>query len=165
MRRLGVAVAVLALALAGCGDKKKAVTFTDNEGEYLDLGGLRYQVQLSRQLNPYDIEDKAYLQGIPASLAKLAPGDSWFAVFLRVENPHSHPVPAATSFLLRDTQNNTFVPVPIPAGNPFAYEGGTVQPKDNLPHRSRSRSSTSRSAAPRSSSRCRWRPTPTARSS
>ena len=133
MRRLGVAVAVLALALAGCGDKKKTVTFTDNEGQYLDLGGLRYQVQLSRQLNPYDVEDRAYLQGLPRSVSSLRAGESWFAVFLRVENPSSHPVPAATSFVLKDTQNNRFVPVPIASINPFAYEGGFVQAKDNLP--------------------------------
>ena len=34
------------------------------EGTYLDLGGLKYQVQISRLLNPSSIEDRAYLVGL-----------------------------------------------------------------------------------------------------
>ena len=43
---------------------------------YLDVGDLKYQVQVSRQLNPSDTEDKAYLAGLTAQQAKLAPTQS-----------------------------------------------------------------------------------------
>ena len=132
LRRLAI-IAFAGLLIAGCGNKQATRTFSDSEGDYLDLGGLKYQVQMSRQLNPYDVEDHAYLAGVPRSLAHLGPNDSWFAVFIRVENLHNKPIQAAGSFVLKDTQGNTFLPVPISRTNPFSYHGGFVAPKGNLP--------------------------------
>jgi len=133
-RRLAlIMVAVLALAGAGCGNKKDEITHAENEGLYLDLGGLKYQVQMSRQLNPNDVEDQSYLTGVPRALLGLAPGDSWFAVFVRVENNGDKPLPAADSFVLRDTQENTFLPLPIARINAFSYHGGVIPPKNTLP--------------------------------
>jgi len=126
-------IAAAALLLAGCGNKQAIRSFSDNEGDYLDLGGLKYQVQMSRQLNPYDVEDHAYLAGVPRSLAHLGPNDSWFAVFIRVENGSDKPKQAAGSFILKDTQGNTFLPVPISRENAFSYHGGFVAAKGNLP--------------------------------
>lgn len=132
-RVLVIAVALLALAAAGCGNKKDEIKFAENEGLYLDLGGLKYQVEMSRQLNPADVEDHSYLTGVPRTLADLAPGDSWFAVFIRVENNGEKYLPAADSFVLRDTRDDTFLPVPIARTNPFSYHGGFVAPKNTLP--------------------------------
>lgn len=132
IRRVAL-IAFAALLVAGCGNKQKATTFADTEGEYLDLGGLKYQVEMSRQLNPYDVEDHSYLSGIPRSLAKLGSGDSWFAVFIRVENGSDKYKRAAGSFVLKDTQGNTFLPVPISRTNPFSYHGGFVAPQNTLP--------------------------------
>jgi hypothetical protein len=132
-RVLVIAVALFALVGAGCGHKEDQTKFAENEGLYLDLGGLKYQVEMSRQLNPSDVEDHSYLTGVPRTLSSLAPGDSWFAVFIRVENNGDKYVPAADSFQLRDTQDHTFVPVPIARTNPFSYHAGFVAPKNTLP--------------------------------
>jgi hypothetical protein len=129
-------VALIALAGAGCGNKKDEIKLAENEGLYVDLGGLKYQVEMSRQLNPADVEDHSYLTGVPRQLSGLAPGDSWFAVFVRVENNGEKYLPAADSFVLRDTRGNTFTPVPIARTNPFSYHGGFVAPKNTLPPKS-----------------------------
>jgi hypothetical protein len=58
-----IAVGVLALPLGACG-KQKTTTFSASEGTYLNVGPMAYQVQVSRVLNPKDIEDRNYLQGV-----------------------------------------------------------------------------------------------------
>ena len=47
------------------GTSTNIVTVAETEGIYVDVGGLTYQVQLSRFLNPGDVEDKQYLYGLP----------------------------------------------------------------------------------------------------
>ena len=60
-----VLAAASAGALAGCGNKLEVRTVGETEGIYIDVGELRYQVQLSRIINPNDIEDRHYLAGLP----------------------------------------------------------------------------------------------------
>src|SRR5208282_3887936 len=80
------------LALAACGKAHSRGTTGTKAGEsgakgrYLNVGQLLYEVQLSRELNPYNTEDATYLQDVPASERTLAPGQEWFAVFLQVYN-------------------------------------------------------------------------------
>jgi hypothetical protein len=124
---------VAAAPLAGCGNKKDVIKTGETEAVYLDLGQLRYQVQISRELNPRDVEDRAYLVGIPRSIATLKPGESWFGVFVRVENDHAHAFQAASEFELGDTSGTLYHPVPIPRTNPFAYVAGPVAGKGTLP--------------------------------
>jgi hypothetical protein len=112
-------VLVLALALSACGDKEKTVTFGATEGAYLDAGDLRYQVQISRELNPADPEDHGYLIGADENTVR--PTETWFGVFMRVQNTTSSRHPAAREFELSDTQGNTWRPIPLPADNVFAY--------------------------------------------
>ena len=136
MRRLAlITAAVLAAAapLAGCGNKEDEVLVAETEGAYLDVGELRYQVQISRQLNPVDIEDRAYLQGIPPRERILKPGESWFGVFLRVENPSDEPQRATVDIELEDTQDTLYEPVRLSPENPFAYRGGVIQAAEQLP--------------------------------
>ena len=124
---------VAAVPLAGCGNKEEETKAGETEAAYLDLGNLRYQVQISRQLNPRDVEDRAYLQGLPRTAAQLKAGESWFAIFVRVENPHNRTIPAASQFELSDTSGTLYRPVPIPRANPFAYVAGPVAAKQTLP--------------------------------
>jgi hypothetical protein len=135
MRRLLTSVAVVALALvaAGCGNKEAKTLHGSTEGTYLDLGDLKYQVQISRLLNPASIEDRAYLVGLSASQRQLRPGQQWFAVFMRVENDSQKTGRAATDYQIVDTQNQKFRPIQIGSANVFAYRGGVLQPKDVLP--------------------------------
>ena len=135
MRRFALIAAVLAAAapLAGCGNKEDEILVAETEGAYLDVGELRYQVQISRQLNPVDIEDRAYFQGIPVRERILREGESWFGVFMRVENPSDEPQRATLDFELEDTQDTIYEPVRLAPENPFAYRGGVIQPAETLP--------------------------------
>ena len=90
MRRcLLLVIAVAALGVSGCGDKEQTITAGESEAAYVTLGDLQYQVQISRQLNPRDVEDRAYLTGIAPDQARLRPGESWFGVFLLVQNENT----------------------------------------------------------------------------
>src|SRR3984893_7452979 len=129
LRKLPLAVlAVLAvLALSACGESNTKVTTGTYAGEsganapYLNVGPLIYEVQLSRELNPSDTEDAAYLQGLPPAERRLAPNQEWFAVFVQVYNNNSHALPAASSPTVTDTQGNSYTPVVPEQSNQFAY--------------------------------------------
>lgn len=83
-RLLAVAlVAVFALVAAGCGEHSELEA---KEGGRIKLNNLYYQVQLSRQLNPKDVEDSYYVLDQPTP----AKGEVYFGVFMRVDN-EEHP--------------------------------------------------------------------------
>lgn len=130
--------AATSLVLAACGDSHTTVTVGDNTGaggvnaSYLDLGNLRYQVQISRQLNPFDPEDKSYLTALPAGTV-LGPNDMWFGIFLLVQNRSKQAEVATNQFTLTDTQGNAYHPVPIGASNVYAYHPQTIASANQLP--------------------------------
>ena len=136
---LAILALLAALALGACGNADTRVTTGTYAGEsgqnapYLNVGPLIYEVQLSRQLNPANIEDAAYLRGLTPIERRLAPGQEWFAVFMQVYNHSSIPLPAATNLTISDTQNNIYEPIVPDATNEFAYRGGLVPAKDQLP--------------------------------
>ena len=141
LRKLPLLALVLlaAIGLGACGDSHTKVTTGTYAGEsganapYLDVGPLVYEVQLSRQLNPYDTEDSAYLQGLSPEQQKLAPGQEWFAVFLQVYNNHSAAQPAASDLTITDTQGNRYQPIAPGATNDFAYRAGNVPGNGRVP--------------------------------
>jgi hypothetical protein len=124
---------VAATALAGCGNKEDKVLHGATEGIYLDLGELKYQVQISRVLNPTSPEDRSYLVGLDQSQAELPAGQEWFAVFMRVQNEDSRPHPAARDYTITDTQDTKFRPIQLGPDNVFAYRAGPVGPKSLIP--------------------------------
>jgi hypothetical protein len=132
-------VLIAAGALSACGDSHTKVTTGTYAGEsgvnapYLDVGPLTYQVQLSRQLNPYSTEDSSYLQGLTPAERKLEPGQEWFGVFMQVYNNGKHPQAAATDLAITDTQGNRYIPIVPSPTNAFAYRGGTVPANSRLP--------------------------------
>ncbi|MHB8532210.1 MAG: hypothetical protein ACYDC2_05775 [Solirubrobacteraceae bacterium] len=134
-----LAAAIAAFALSACGESHTRVTTGTYAGEsgqnapYLDVGPLIYQVQLSRQLNPANSEDQAYLSGLSPTQAKLEPGEEWFGVFLQVYNHEQVAHPAATDISIYDTQGNTYTPVIPEVANEYAYRGGPIQPKQQIP--------------------------------
>jgi hypothetical protein len=121
------AAAALSLGLAACGNKESHPTSADTEGPYVDAGPLSYQVQISRQLNPYSVEDHAYLAGVSAP----APTSTqlWFAVFMWAKNETHENATTSTDFDIVDTRGNRYYPVAInPQVNPFAWTGQTLRP-------------------------------------
>jgi hypothetical protein len=128
-----------AFALSACGDSHTKVSTGTYAGEsgvnapYLDVGPLVYEVQLSRELNPFDSEDANYLQGLTPPEQKLEAGQEWFGVFLQVFNNGSEDHTAATDIAITDTQGNRYIPIIPGAVNPFAYRAGSVPAKGRLP--------------------------------
>ena len=129
---IALACATFSLTLAACGDTTNN-RFGDNEGIYVDVGHLKYQVELSRQLNPYDVEDRNYVAGVSPKLSYLAPADQWFGVFMLVENKTGKPQQAASDYYITDTEDDVYRPVPIAATNPFAYTPILIGAHANLP--------------------------------
>jgi hypothetical protein len=134
IRRCALALlAAAAFTASGCGNKTAVTTVAPTEGIYLDLGGMQYQIQMSRYLNPADIEDKSFLLGLPSGVQAGA-GDIWFGIWMRVQNNTKKPLPVATDYEINDTQGAVYRPVPIDAkANPFAYQAGPVEPGKILP--------------------------------
>jgi hypothetical protein len=116
-----LAVALASTALTACGSKEDVVTHAETEAVYVSVGPeggpyLKYQVQVSRQLNPGDFqntasrgnqekvdpEDSEYLRGIPASQLQLkknpeTPLDDevYFGVFIQAANDTKTPLRSA----------------------------------------------------------------------
>lgn len=136
-------VLVLSLALTACGSgsEKEEIEgsgqahsgFAETEGIYVEVDGLKYQVQISRQLNPRTPDDAAYLEGIPEDERQLGPEQEWFAIFMRVENDGEEEHDAAGEFEIHDTQENVYTPVELPETNAFSYQPATVRPGDLIP--------------------------------
>jgi len=131
---------VPALALSACSDNSHTRvttgTYAGESGQnapYLNVGPLIYEVQLSRELNPSDTEDAAYLKGLTPAQRLLRPGEEWFAVFMQVYNETSAPHPVSTNLTISDTQENVYSPIVPDATNEFAYRGGLLGPKERLP--------------------------------
>ena len=137
-RRLTTTLALVAVAfglgIAGCGNKEEIRTLGETEGVYVDVGELVYQVQISRILNPNDAEDRAYLRGLPPG-ERLAPGETWFGVFMRVSNERGRTIKPASSFRIVDTQENEYEPVVLdPTANPFAYQPSPLRAGEVYPN-------------------------------
>ena len=130
----------LLLALAGCGNKEEVVKVGETEGAYLDVGGLKYQIQNSRELNVFSPDDRSYLRGLAPEDARLETGGAcqevFFAVFMRVENADSPTTEvSALDFEIRDTQANVYTPLEFtaPGGSEWAYRSEPVPPKQRRP--------------------------------
>jgi hypothetical protein len=130
-RLLTFAVLVAALAFAGCGDKHEYNLAAETEGEYVDVGNLVYQVQMSRFLNPGDREDREYLAELPAGTPQPTADETWFGVWMRVKNYSNETLQMADDFTVVDTQEKRFEPIPL--DGPFAYKAGMLGPDQVYP--------------------------------
>ena len=135
-RKLLLSLTVLAaLAVAGCGNKTDTAIVGETEGIYVTVDELTYQVQLSRILNPANVEDQAYLAGLPEGEEPTAE-EVWFAIFMRVENETDEELEAAEEFRIIDTQENRFEPIEIDTeANVFDYEARPIASGELLPER------------------------------
>ena len=125
-------VAVLGGGLAACGEHPPK-NIGKTEGAYVETGGLQYQVQISRQLNPSDFEDRDYLVGLPAG-TRLGKGEQYFAIFLRVFNREDEEARASRRFHMTDTTGKRYDPIAIDTRvNRVAFRPAIVGPADQLP--------------------------------
>jgi hypothetical protein len=129
-----VGLVVVAFAVSGCNKDVQAIEA--KEGGRVYMGNLFYQVNLSRMLNPKDVEDSYYLQGQPTP----APGDTYFGVFMRVDNETQHHriLPIGTDDMkIVTASGDVFKPIKVNAPgwgyapSPIGYRG--VIPVGNTP--------------------------------
>lgn len=117
-RVLAALLAGLALAAgaAACGDEEPELDVP--EGEPLELGGMEFDVQISRFLNPALPADANYLEGAPP----LEPGFQYFGVFMEVKNDGEEATVVPYPMKIVDTRGNVFVQEKM--DNPFALRPG-----------------------------------------
>jgi hypothetical protein len=131
-------IALAAVVTTGCGNKDENRHFSLTEGPYIQVDDLTYQIQISRILEPSDLEDQAYLRGRAPS-DQVNADEVWFAVFLRVQNQTDRVLTPSNSFKIVDTQGNTYRPLQLDAKvNDFLYvpapiEAGVVVPRLDSP--------------------------------
>jgi hypothetical protein len=120
------ALSALALTLAACGSEEETVVV---EGQPAELGELAYNVQLTRFLNPDDVEDAEYVLGQPDP----PPGQSYLGVFLTITNESKdEPHQSADGYTVVDTVGNEFEPADT--DSPYALDvGAEVAGESQLP--------------------------------
>jgi hypothetical protein len=117
------AALVVATALSACGEEELTEAV---EGQPIEIGGLEYNIQITRFLNPDDTEDAEYLAGQPPA----EPGTSYLGVFLVIENESDEPVPSATDYVVYDTVGNEFEVAD--SESPYALQIGAEVPADGV---------------------------------
>jgi hypothetical protein len=131
-RRLSVLLSavLVSVALSACGKHEATglVRTAETEGIYLDVSDLKYQIQVSRQLNPHDTQDRPYLAGLSATDAKLAPDQVWFGVFMRVQNETKGALRPSDDIRITDSQEEVFKPIALGAQNNYAYRSNDAIP-------------------------------------
>lgn len=106
----------------------------DNDGVYVDAAGVTYQLQVSRQLNQYSVEDSQYLTGLPPGTPNPTPDQLWYGVFLWAKNQSNQPLAVTDTFTIVDTQGNTYTPIAInPELNPYAWRPAVLAPSASEP--------------------------------
>jgi hypothetical protein len=120
----------MALGLAACGrESHPEQADANNDGGYVDAGPISYQLQVSRQLNPYATEDSQYLTGLPPGTPTTKPDQLWYGVFLQAKNQSDKTAKTTDSFDIVDTEGNKFYPVVLnPSQNPYAWQSTTLDP-------------------------------------
>jgi hypothetical protein len=137
-RRLWIIACALgvAVALAACGQTSQPTSVLNN-GVYVDAGPITYQLQVSRELNPFAVEDRQYLTGLPTGTASPTANQLWYGVFLWAKNQTHAPHPTAGTFDIVDSNGDHFFPLKLDSAiNGYAWtqqtlEPGGVQPAPN----------------------------------
>jgi hypothetical protein len=136
-----LAVGVLALGVSGCGltgRPAKPANVTQDElsngGEpYFWSGPITYQVEISRQLNPFDSYDVQYLSGVQGA-QDISAQQFWFGVFLWAKNQSGHIAASADKFEIVDSAGDVYTPTPLNASvNPYAWTPLKLSPNEIEP--------------------------------
>jgi hypothetical protein len=135
MARRCTTLAVCALALlssaglSACESAaKKARNGAEREGLAFPVGGIDYNVFITRELNLDIVPDKAYYKGPQPGKDQLL-----YGVFLQACNKGDKPQQTANDFTVKDNQGNTFKPISLPKDDAFAYHPATLLPDQCIP--------------------------------
>jgi hypothetical protein len=127
----GLSVIALSL-LAGCGGS--APDRNAQAGTDVVQDGVTYSVQSSRELDPIDPDDRAFLSGVPrARLVSMTARDVLVGVFIDASDDGSRPHRAIARPEVISAEGQVFRPVPLPTVDPFAYRGARLAPGAQSP--------------------------------
>ena len=126
----GCVIALVCGALvAGCG-AEPGVDEPAREGLAIEIGGIDYDVGITRQLNLAIPPDEAFYEGPPAE-----PGHALYGVFLEACNVSREPLTTTNDFVVEDNQGNEYEPIELPEENAFAYQATKLAEEDCLPEK------------------------------
>ncbi len=117
-----------AAALSACAKKEPGVDEPAREGLAIDVGGVAYNVFLTRELNPEITPDQAYYNGKPPGAGK-----ALYGVFIQACNEGGKPVRSTDHFRVEDNQGNEFEPIETEEDNPFLYRPRVLAEGDCIP--------------------------------
>ncbi|MBV9335394.1 MAG: hypothetical protein JO262_04150 [Solirubrobacterales bacterium] len=123
----------LAVGLGACGEASQPTSVLNN-GVYVTSGPITYQLQVSRELNPYLTEDAQYVSGLPTGAGALGANQLWYGVFLWAKNQTKHSELTAHSFDIVDSGNHHYYPLQLNAGlNGYAWTPQLLPPAGQEP--------------------------------
>jgi hypothetical protein len=121
--------------VSACGSAQHPYDATaENNGFYVKGGKIEYQLQVSRALNQFSVEDHQYLTGLPAGTTPPSASQLWYGVFLWAQNTAKTPQMSTDTFDIVDTQGTKYYPVAInPAANQYAWTAQRLLPGETQP--------------------------------
>ena len=150
--RIAVPVALAALTLAGCATSSyntkqqtpamrkehkltgHEVADDNNDGAYVSAGALTYQLQISRELNQYGVEDSQYVKGLPKGFAQPNSQQEYYGVFMWAKNQTKQVHTTTDNFYIEDTVGNKYYPVKLNSAlNPYAWKSQALEPGTTEP--------------------------------
>ena len=129
-RRLWILACALGVAvgLAACGQTSQPTSLLNN-GVYVNAGPITYQLQISRELNPFLVEDRQYVAGLPTGVGAIGPNQLWYGVFLWAKNQTGTPHLTARVFDIVDSSGDRFYPIHLNAElNGYAWTQQELAP-------------------------------------
>ena len=129
IRAAVVAAAVaFAVALAACGKTEPGLKEPAREGLAVDVGGIAYNVFMTRELNLRITPDHAYYNGKPPGK-----GRALYGVFIQACNEGPERRMPTDDFHVVDNQGNEFEPIELDEDNAFAYKPRLLTEGDCIP--------------------------------
>jgi hypothetical protein len=133
---LALACAATAVSLSGCFlEEEKEEGEALREGLRVKVGGIEYNVFITRELNPALPDDRGYWQGEEAK-----PGFALYGVFLQACNRSDEDdeledgtYAASDEFVVVDTQGNEYEPLEVEEDNVFHYHPQELAPDECIP--------------------------------
>lgn len=118
---LGLVALLVAVPLAGCGEKEGEEALEAVEGEPLHLEGLIYNVAITRFLNPNETSDAEYLIGQPPEPS----GQSYLGVFLLITNENDDDdIESAENYAVTDASARHYEW--LESKSPYALDVGAI---------------------------------------
>jgi len=124
----------MAIGVTACGQVSQPSSDL-NDGVYVDAGPITYQLQVSRELNQYSVEDRQYLTGLPAgTTTSLTPDQLWYGVFLWAKNQTHTARPTAERFDIVDSSGDVYYPIQLDSSvNGYAWTHQVLDPSGTQP--------------------------------